>query len=392
MGPELSLTSYQHAWAGIALACAYYLFAALLLRFSQRRSRALVIEYEPPPGISPAIAALIWGRGRYERAFAAAFIALASKGFLKIEQSRDAFCLHRLRQEHEGLPPEETAILNAIVPPGSGKYCFDAREYGAIDRAFDEFRRVLAKKRLRLITPNSAVWLAGIAFLLIVLARALASLSIEIPQLSLKHVEFLYLVLWMVVGGSCFVAALHAWAATGRKLISYIPGVKGRHRPLDAADFLPIFLTASALLGFAFLGSVTSPRFAGLAATSLFLIVVFRPALESPTAKGRRLLAQLRGFREFVARAEASRFNFENSPGRTPEVLEKFTAYAVALDVERGWGEELAESMMDLLQFDEAYRRAIPPTPPGPNPRTTRTYPPPNAILELGISAKRVSD
>lgn len=386
--PELSVASYQHAWMGIAIVCGYYLLVAIVFRFFLRPSGVLVTKYEPPAGISPAMAALLWERGGYERAFTAAFISIASKGFLRIEQHGDKFCLHRMREKDDSLSEEEAAVFEAILP--GEKYCFDARECGAIDRAFAEFRGIVAQRTSQLISQHLELWIVGIVALVVVLAQALAALSLQIPELSLRHVAFLYLVLWMAIGGSCFVAALHAWAATGQKLLSYIPGVKGRRRPLNAADALAIFLTASALLGFGFLGSLTSPRFAGLVAAALFLSVVFRRAFESPNARGCAILQDLRGFREFVARADASRLNLENSPGRSPEVLEKFTAYGVALEVERGWGEELAESLLELLQFDNAYAPAVVRRAPGSG--TLRTYPPAPSFIELGISHRKVSE
>lgn len=385
--PELSVASYQHAWTGMAIVCAYYLLVAIVFRLIQHPSSVLVIKYEPPVGISPAMAALLWERGGYERAFTAAFISIASMGFLKIEQNGDKFCLRRMREKDHSLSEEEVAVLEAILP--GEKYCFDARECGAIDRAFAEFREIVAQRMSQLISQHSQFWIVGIVVSLFVLAQALAALSPQIPQLSLKHVAFLYLVLWMAIGGSCFVAALHAWAAVGQKLLSYIPGIKGRRRPLNAADSLAIFLTASALLGFGFLGSLTSPGFAGLVAAAIFLSVVFRRAFESPNAKGRAILGDLRGFREFVARTDADRLNMGNSPGRTPEVLEKFTAYGVALRVERGWGEELAECLLELLQFDRAYSPGAVRTPLS---GAYRTYPPAPSFIELGISHRKVSE
>jgi hypothetical protein len=49
--------------------------------------------------------------------------------------------------------------------------------------------------------------------------------------------------------------------------------------------------------------------------------------------------------------------NRENRPGDTPEILEKYTAYAVALDVEHAWGEEFTENLLEMLQCDLAYSR-----------------------------------
>jgi hypothetical protein len=54
---------------------------------------------------------------------------------------------------------------------------------------------------------------------------------------------------------------------------------------------------------------------------------------------------------------DASRLNHENQPGETPETLEKYIPYAVALDVEHAWGEELTQNLLEMLQFDLAYSR-----------------------------------
>jgi hypothetical protein len=37
--------------------------------------------------------------------------------------------------------------------------------------------------------------------------------------------------------------------------------------------------------------------------------------------------------------------------------LEKYSAYAVALDVDDAWGEEFVENLVELLQWDQAYSR-----------------------------------
>jgi hypothetical protein len=51
-----------------------------------------------------------------------------------------------------------------------------------------------------------------------------------------------------------------------RKLASLFPGTRHPKRALDLNDAIPIFLTVSAVVGFAFLGVLTSPQFAGLVA------------------------------------------------------------------------------------------------------------------------------
>jgi Predicted membrane protein (DUF2207) len=120
-------------------------------------------------------------------------------------------------------------------------------------------------------------------------------------------------------------------------------------------DAIPILLTGTAMVGFMFLAVLTSTKFAGLAAAALALNVLSRYFLNAPTSAGRRTLAELWAFREFLSRADADRLNHQNQPGKTPLTLEPYTPYAVALGIEHGWGEEFAGNILDLLQVDQAY-------------------------------------
>jgi hypothetical protein len=83
--------------------------------------------------------------------------------------------------------------------------------------------------------------------------------------------------------------------------------------------------------------------------------VFSRYLLNAPTSAGRKALAELTSFREFLSRADADRLNRDNTPGNTPDTLEPHTAYAVALGVEHGWGEEFAGDLLEMLEADQAY-------------------------------------
>jgi hypothetical protein len=92
----------------------------------------------------------------------------------------------------------------------------------------------------------------------------------------------------------------------------------------------------------------------------LFLAEVFRHIFEAPTIAGRQAIEKLKGFREFLARAEADRMNRENRPGHTPETLEANSGYAVALNVEHAWGQEFTGSLIQFLQMERAYDVPMP--------------------------------
>jgi len=91
--------------------------------------------------------------------------------------------------------------------------------------------------------------------------------------------------------------------------------------------------------------------------TALVLLnAIGRHALDAPTRAGRKVLTELKNFREFLSRTDAGRLNVENEAGHTPAVLEKYIAHAVALGVEHAWGEEFVENLVELLEYDRAYR------------------------------------
>lgn len=268
--------------------------------------------------------------------------------------------LKKMREEDASLPPEESTILATLLPGSLDTYRFDGRDSDALFNSYCKFTELVEGiADPSLISSHLGVcWLFGIVDSIV--APALFITSFSIPENAVRLVSAAYTSLWVLIGGLCFVAALRVCPATIRKLPSLLPGSRRPSQPLDLNNVIPVFLTASAFVGFAFLAFSTSNKFAVLIATLVILNFEFRYLLEAPTGGGRKVLADLTGFREFLRRADADRFNRENKPGYTPRTLEKYSGYAVALDVEHARGEEFAESMLELVQFDQAYSPRLP--------------------------------
>ncbi len=345
--------TYPVAWIGLAVILAYYAVATLAVRWRPQRSSA-VTRYEPPANITPALAAYLRENGSCERAFAAALVSLAAKGYLEIRQSEDWFNLQKLREPAESLPAEESVALANIFPYSLRTYSFNSLDYTRIWQAYDAFEEsVEANADPELLSTHAGVWWCGIVF-----SVALAGLVFHAAPIFANHASLgslAYLSIWILLGCSCLVAALRVWPATLRKFASFLPGVSSPGRPLNWNDGIPVLLTASALLGFALLAFLTSTQFALLLAALVVLNSAFRHLLGAPTRAGHKVLVELNGFREFLSRADADRLNRENRPGHTPQTLEKYSAYAVALEVEQAWGEEFTENLLELLQIHQAY-------------------------------------
>jgi small-conductance mechanosensitive channel len=206
------------------------------------------------------------------------------------------------------------------------------------------------------MSAHSVIWLVGLTCLLVAVSP-LTLFAVESALNAHSLASIVYLGALFALGASSFVAALRAWPVTLRKLASLLPWGNDPKLPLTVNDGIPIILTGSAAMGFVLLGVLTTPRFAGIVAVMIALIVLSRHLLNAPTSMGRKVLVELGGFREFLKRADADRLNRENHPGRTPETFEQYTAYAVALGVERGWGQDLAATLFELLQFEQAADR-----------------------------------
>jgi hypothetical protein len=319
--------------------------------------RAGVVLYEPPSGISPAVASFLFENGQSERAFAVALISLARKGIVKIGQKQGKFFLNRLIDGDSSLPREEFVILPEVFPgPSSDSYAFGLSDHQRLSGAFQIFVQEIETNAIPdLLSPHFGVWVAGIVAIATIVLREV--ISGQILQKELSAQAMIYPILIMIFGGYCLLAAVRVWPSTLRKLATYLPGVDRPRMPLTPNDVIPIVLTMSAFLGFAFLAALTSLDFSLLLTAAILLPSVFRRLLEAPTSAGRAVLADLYGFREFLSRADADRLNRENQPGSSPKTIEEYTAFAVALRVEKSWGEEFTGELLELIQMDSTTPR-----------------------------------
>jgi Predicted membrane protein (DUF2207) len=345
-------SKYMYAWAGLLVVFLYYVIMMCLLRRSPGPSTK-VIKYEPPPSLSPAIAGYLFENGRSERAFAAALVSLAVKGYLEIQETKDWFTLKRLRERDASLAPEESTALLELFPSSLNVCKFDGRENSSLYRAFEKFEFVVEHAaEPGLISPHDWIWAFGAGCLSFIAALLAFSIPIRENRTSLGSIA--YVSIWVFLGGYCLVAALRLWPATISRLASFLPNSKGPKRPLGWNDMFPLWLTATTTLAFGFLAAVTSPRFAIFIVAAALLAFTFRHVLEAPTKQGRKLISELLGFRDFLSRTDSDRLARNNEVGATPGILERHLPYAVALNVEHGWGEEFTTNLLEMLQFDRA--------------------------------------
>lgn len=339
---------YHTAWAGVVVVGAYYLVLTIVLWW-RAKPGVIVTEYGPPKGITPAVAACLMQGGRLERSFATGLVSLATKGKIQIQQEKDVYILRKIDGSDSGLSPEERSILAAVFCE-SDAYAFNATDCDLLCNAYRQFKNVVdGITDPDLISSHLFLWIIGIACSVYVLVEWFFVNPTLLAGLSAWYV--IYIGVWTALGASCLISAIYIWPDAIRKVCSWFVPSRRRRR-LTLNDAVPVFLTATAAGGFALLGAATSSQFAALIATLVAIIAAARWAMEAPTAKGRTLIEQLRGFREFLLRADADRLMRQNAPGADPKVLEHYSAYAVAFDIDRSWGHDFASGVTELLDYE----------------------------------------
>jgi hypothetical protein len=366
-GTDAPAYLYTIAWVGLLVIFGTYAAVGVVLRWRPRHL-VQVTRYTPPDGISPAVAACLMDSGRCERAFAAALVSLAVKGYVRISQNGSSITLEALRIPDGQLPPEEIIVHKALLPNSAAKYSFNGTDSFWLFASYQEFRTTIHNVVTpKWMTTHVVIWLVGLCYSITVLEPIVFATPKLGHGMPLASVGFAGILIF--VGASTFVAALRVWPALLRKLGTFLPGSQGARRPLNMNDAIPPFLTVTAAFGFMLLSVVTSTKLAGFLAGALAMNVLSWHFLNGPTSAGRKVLAELSAYREFLRRTETDRLNRENSPGRTPEKLDLHEAYAVALSVPCGWGEEFAVNILDLVQVDEAYNPPVTIPEPDTSPR-----------------------
>ncbi|MFM1891115.1 MAG: hypothetical protein RLZ44_192, partial [Pseudomonadota bacterium] len=326
--------------AGLAVLLLYYLISWLKVG-RDPPAGVIIPRYEPPPDYSPAALRFVRRMGYDHKTFAAAVVNLAVKGYLRIvEAVPGQFVLEKLGQTEGAVAPGEGVIASTLFGSGAQQIALTQSNHRVIGKALKAHRRAL---RLHLeksyFLRNALYLIPGVLISVGVLIAAVLALP-DPGQRQLAGMMCLWLAGWSV--GVLFLVsnAFHAWRA---------PGNRGRalFATLFALPFLVFWF-----FGIGTLASEGSPAVVAVVLGTAAINYAFYHWLKAPTWKGRRLLDQVEGFRQYLAVAEQDELNFKHPPHRTPELFERYLPYALALDVEQAWAARFA-GVLAAAQTDQ---------------------------------------
>jgi uncharacterized membrane protein YgcG len=312
---------------GLIVVLAYYLVA--WWRVGRDPARGTIIPlFHPPEGFSPAAVRYVMRMGFDQKAFAAAVVGMAVKGWLTIEDERGSYRLNRTDARTEALTADERAAFQQLFAGGATLELKNVNHRRLKD-AIAALKNQLARDFEAIYFLRNARWLIpGLALTGLTLLATVAFAPEIFPAL--------FMVVW-----------LSGWTVGCYFLTSRVIGL-WHSRAWAGAVFSSIFAVpflAGEAFGLFMFGTAVSIPAGVLLVILAFLGALFHRLLRAPTLRGRRIMDEIEGFKLYLTVAEQDRLEALNPPELTPALFEKYLPYALALDVENAWSAKFAATL-----------------------------------------------
>ncbi|MDF1654033.1 MAG: DUF2207 domain-containing protein [Coxiellaceae bacterium] len=309
---------------GVVGVFAYYMM--MWLRHGRDpEAGAIMPEYYPPKGFTPAALRYILDMGYDNRVLASAILNLAVKGALKIEQkSKKDYTLIKQKDFKGDLSAAEQVLMQKLFLGGDTLALGKAVD---IQKTIESYRSELKKEfETTYFVTNNTYAVVGA-----VISIAAVGLGILLNFNLVPAAIFMLVFMFLSMGKKGAVRST----------------LKNKLRQGGWSNIITVVFMV--LIVFSFVPNINQLNiiYPWVYVSLLFLLVIFNLVfvglLKRLTVAGAHLISQVKGFKMFLGATEKDRMNFRNPPDKTPELFEKYLPYALALGVEQKWGEQFAD-------------------------------------------------
>ncbi|MBD8893066.1 DUF2207 domain-containing protein [Roseibium litorale] len=305
------------ALGGLLAAFLYYVFAWMKVG---RDPKAGVIfpRFEPPAGVSPALAHFIYHRGFSAGgwiAVAAASLSLAIKGVIKLQDLNGDLKLTKTGKKVANLLPKGEAVIDQWLTDQGGEALICDSNSQAVSSLGSEFCSAISTENKDRYFLSNWRWIlpgVGISFVTLI-ALAFSGALAE------YHFVFIFVI-------SIFTAVISVIARS-------LPD-KTQVWVILGFSFVLIFSLLAVLSSFS---SDSAPLVFAVLVALASLTLIFAVLLATPTAHGRQVLDEIEGLEMYLSVAEAERMNMQGASLMNQAHFEALLPYAVALGVEKPW-------------------------------------------------------
>jgi hypothetical protein len=342
--PRLNILR-RDAWmlAAPALLFLFYLIAWFWIG-PEPQPGAIVPRYEPPEGLSPAAVRYITVGTTDGRSFAAVIAELAVRGCLRVEPVNGKYKLSRLmgdRVTESALAPEEKRVLALLfedAPVIELSPAMDQRNTAQngcyVFHIHEELTKQLGGKYF---TRHSGIIVLG------VLATFASALLLAATARGRDASGAVFFTVWILFCGLMLglmieLSFASAWKTAVRAGMGWVKLLPGTAAIAVFGGVIALLLTK--------LAAGVSISFALMLVAFLLINLGWGPRLKRKSLAGRNASDQIAGFRQFLQKAEQDRLNRLNPAEQSPQELDRFLPFAIALEVKEAWGDQLAQAFL----------------------------------------------
>jgi len=323
------------ALIGVMALIIYFLIAWIMVG-RDPASGTIIPLFNPPKGFTPAAVRFVTRMDFDHKAFAAAIVNMAVKGYLTIDEDEGDYSLSRTDVDESVLSAGEKRIGKKLF--GGSKYItLDKGNHRKIKKAIIAFKNSLKLEFEKNHFQRNSKWIfpgAGISLL------TLVAMVFTAREISGAFFMLIWLSIWTAACLALVVAAIKAWQ--GALSSGSSTGIFKKSGAVGITLFALPFLGAECFGMWAF--STMTSAFAVMALlVIIFINFIFYHLIKAPTLYGRKMMDQIEGFKLYLSVAEKEGLNMRNPPEKTPELFEKFLPFALALDVENAWSKQFSE-------------------------------------------------
>ncbi|MCB0692062.1 MAG: DUF2207 domain-containing protein [Saprospiraceae bacterium] len=319
------------SFGGMLLMMIYYYFT--WSKYGRDPEKPAVYPvFEAPDGLSPVgVGCLDADRIRYDLV-GASIINLAVKGFVHIEDIKTglifkthAYKITKLKDAESQLPPEEADILQRVF--GNKKEVLIDGEYDStISSAKLSYNSSIQVQYQKLINTgrNYTFLIPPVLFSIISIIFMLNNTGAEVQSTDMdlaRYLPFGMFGLFLIVSLLPLLSRLFKINKTG--LIAF----------LIMLVFL-VFIAATADF------QIGTYLIFGFILFVIVSLISYKYLINRPTEEKLRLQSLVEGFKMYLSAAENEQIKMFNPPKMTPEIFEKYLPYAIALKVDKIWGEK----------------------------------------------------
>jgi len=293
-------------------------------------------RYEPPANLSPAAMRYLVRMGYDHKAFSAAILDMAVRGFINIKEDGGTYTLNRTKADNRVLSPDEKSLATVLFD-GRSDLWLQNENHTLVSAGIKTLKAWLkiAEQKIYFVT-NSRYMIPAVLFSALSLAGVVAMQNG--PKVILAGFISFWLSFWSLGVAGLAKMSYHQWSAL----------LQSQHKSpamIGAVVFFSLFalpFVAGELVGLALLVATTSWFVALFLLLNVGIHILFHYLLKAPTRAGRQLLDQVEGFKLFLGRVDGDRLNRVTPPDQTPQTFERFLPYALALDLEQDWAEKFS--------------------------------------------------